>query len=98
MRLRDQADEGTENRLVAWCKSAPASCKAKKRQIGKSCKSEFLANMSHEIRNPLNGVLGMVELTKQTNLTPEQLDFLNTGRSSGNALLAVVNDVLDFSK
>ena len=61
-------------------------------------KSQFLANMSHEIRTPLNGVLGMADILSRTRLSPEQKDMLSTVISSGNGLLAVINDVLDFSK
>jgi signal transduction histidine kinase/DNA-binding response OmpR family regulator/HPt (histidine-containing phosphotransfer) domain-containing protein len=61
-------------------------------------KSQFLANMSHEIRTPLNGVLGMLELVRQTELGPPQRRFIETARRSGETLLGVINGVLDLSK
>jgi PAS domain S-box-containing protein len=61
-------------------------------------KTEFLANMSHEIRTPLNGIIGMTDLMNGTPLTAEQKDFLETIHASGENLLTIVNDVLDFSK
>ncbi len=54
--------------------------------------------MSHELRTPLNGVIGFTRLTLKTELTPTQHDHLNTIERSANNLLAIINDVLDFSK
>jgi two-component system sensor histidine kinase/response regulator len=61
-------------------------------------KSQFLANMSHEIRTPLNGVLGMLELVRQTDLGPTQQRFVDTARRSAGTLLGVINQILDLSK
>jgi PAS domain S-box-containing protein len=61
-------------------------------------KSEFLARMSHEIRTPLNAVIGMCHLALKTELTPRQEDYLGKIRVSADALLGVINDILDYSK
>ena len=67
-------------------------------QAASRAKSQFLAKMSHEIRTPLNGVIGMTELLMHTSMTPAQREYVQTARLSGDALLGLVNNVLDLSK
>jgi len=67
-------------------------------EAANTAKSHFLANMSHEIRTPMNGIMGMIQLAMLSDPTEEQREYLRLAQSSTDALLVVINDILDYSK
>lgn len=93
--LEEQVKERTELLAQMTIDERKAREEAEK---ANEAKSLFLATMSHEIRTPMNGVIGMATLLSSTTLTTEQEEYTETIKNCGDALLSVINDVLDFSK
>lgn len=89
--LREELQRSHAQELVAQQKAVAAEAESR-------AKTRFLATMSHEIRTPLNGILGMIELLQESELQPAQRTYAGVIAQSGQTLLSVINDILDYSR
>ena len=96
--MQAEQQESAKNALSAEYQAKQAQQEAALANQESQAKSAFLATMSHEIRTPMNGILGMADLLHQTELSQQQSVYVDTLQKSGRGLMAILNDVLDYSK
>ncbi|MEM7101292.1 MAG: ATP-binding protein [Pseudomonadota bacterium] len=97
-KLEREYQASRQDALVAKLQAKEADLAMTSARQESEAKSAFLATMSHEIRTPMNGILGMAELLADTDLDGTQQTYVNTVRRSGDSLMAILNDILDYSK